>query len=324
MAVTVPLILLSWIRSFKELFFFTATGVIALITAIIIILADGMQNTTEEVVERTPLFLSLESTLHFLGPATFCYTIHYCVLAIGAEGLVCVKNERICYSTVCGGESDTIDDVRCTAKNEIRNDIETIKYNKIGNEIDDENEINDNDNDDNIEDKIGNANENEDGNENGNENNSNVQIHVNGIREGNGLSDDNLGDGDGHVATRIVKEINTVINRDVSREINREINISEEYMIEKNTIISRANSREKKKDKNKDRDKDKDKNDKIKSNNNNNKNNNNGNSNNSNNNSNNNNSNNITGAEIGSIEIDEDSVQILFNEKHNEIKWLGD
>ena len=239
MAVTVPLILLSWIRSFKELFFFTATGVIALITAIIIILADGMQNTTEEVVERTPLFLSLESTLHFLGPATFCYTIHYCVLAIGAEGLVCVKNERICYSTVCGGESDTIDDVRCTAKNEIRNDIETIKYNKIGNEIDD----NDNENDDNIEDENGNGNENEDGNENGNENNSNVQIHVNGIREGNCLSDDNLGDGDGHVATRIVKEINTVINRDVSREIN----ISEEFMIEKNTIISRANSREKKK-----------------------------------------------------------------------------
>ena len=97
-AVTVPLILLSWIRSFRELTIFTAIGVVGLIISIFVILIDGLRETTGEIIENTPLFLPIGKTLSFIGPATFCYTIHYCVLAMGAEGLVCVKNEKILYS----------------------------------------------------------------------------------------------------------------------------------------------------------------------------------------------------------------------------------
>lgn len=97
-AVTVPLILLSWVRSFRELTIFTAIGVIVLVISIFVILIDGLRETTGEIIENTPLFLPIGKTLSFIGPATFCYTIHYCVLAMGAEGLVCVKNEKILYS----------------------------------------------------------------------------------------------------------------------------------------------------------------------------------------------------------------------------------
>jgi hypothetical protein len=34
-----------------------------------------------------PLFSPLPNTLKFLGPATFLFTIHYCVLSMGAEVL---------------------------------------------------------------------------------------------------------------------------------------------------------------------------------------------------------------------------------------------
>lgn len=97
-AVTVPLILLSWVRSFRELTIFTAVGVIVLVISIFVILIDGLRETTGEIIENTPLFLPIGKTLSFIGPATFCYTIHYCVLAMGAEGLVCVKSEKILYS----------------------------------------------------------------------------------------------------------------------------------------------------------------------------------------------------------------------------------
>jgi Transmembrane amino acid transporter protein len=295
LAVTVPLVLLSWIRSFKELFFFTATGVIALVTAILIILADGMKNTTEEVVERTPLFLSLSSTLHFLGPATFCYTIHYCVLAIGAEGLVCVKNEKISYSPVCGGDGDTMDDVRCTAKNENENRIELVAYNKV--------ESNDED-------------DSENGNENGNiieidgENGRKVQMNVIRIEECCGLPGDDVCHEDIHAVTRNEVIINTENNRDKNREINRLCSrdisneIDKEYIIEKNVIISRAASREKNiKDQNKDNTKDKninkdkynDKDEKNKY-----------------------KISNKNESKIDSIQVDEDSVQILFNVQYPE------
>jgi Transmembrane amino acid transporter protein len=295
LAVTVPLVLLSWIRSFKELFFFTATGVIALVTAILIILADGMKNTTEEVVERTPLFLSLNSTLHFLGPATFCYTIHYCVLAIGAECLVCVKNEKISYSPVYGGDGDTMADVRCSAKNENENRIELVAYNKV--------ESNDEDNSEN-------------GNENGNrieingENDGKVQMNVIRIEECCGLPGDDVCDEDGQVVTRNEAIINTDNSSDKNREINRLCSrdisneINKEYIVEKNVIISRAASREKNnKDQNKDNTKDKninkdkhnDKDEKNKYKN-----------------------SNKNESKIDSIEVDEDSVQILFNIQYPE------
>jgi hypothetical protein len=308
--VTVPLVLLSWVRSFKELFFFTATGVIALVTATLIILADGMKNTTEGVVERTPLFLSLNSTLHFLGPATFCYTIHYCVLAIGAEGLVCVKNEKISYSPVCGGDGDgdgdRIKDVRFTAQTESenRNNIQLVSYNKIQSneeDDDDDNEI-----------------ENENGNGNGIdidiENDGKIQIDFISIKECSGLPSHDVCNEEVLAESRIEIAVNTDRNRDKSREIKRlcslDINneINQEYAIAKNIIISRAASREKNnrekflenfrdKNKNKNSDKNSDKEDKNK---------------------NKNKNNDKNESIIDSIEVDEDSVQILFNVQYPE------
>ena len=63
---------------------------------------DGAKHTTMDTVKSTPLFLPLSSTLIFIGPATFCYTIHYCVLAIGAEELENMKNENTPYSPTSG------------------------------------------------------------------------------------------------------------------------------------------------------------------------------------------------------------------------------
>ena len=94
----IPLILLSWIRSFQELTVFTIIGLLSLIASVVIMLIDGYQNTTISVIKKTPLFSPLNSSLDFLGTATFCYTIHYCVLAIGAEGLKCIKKENILYN----------------------------------------------------------------------------------------------------------------------------------------------------------------------------------------------------------------------------------
>ena len=101
-AVTPFLVVLSFIRSFKELTILTAAGVISLAITVVIIMIDGAKHTTMDTVKSTPLFLPLSSTLIFIGPATFCYTIHYCVLAIGAEELENVKNENTPYSPTSG------------------------------------------------------------------------------------------------------------------------------------------------------------------------------------------------------------------------------
>lgn len=84
--VTGPLILLSWVRSFRNLSYFTIISVLAMILAVFAIIFDGsskMKGSASDV----PLFLPLHSTLQFLGPATFLFTIHYCVLSMGAESL---------------------------------------------------------------------------------------------------------------------------------------------------------------------------------------------------------------------------------------------
>ena len=81
---TIPLILLSWIRSFHELTVVTAFGVVALILSVIILLIDGSSSLTN--MENTPL-VETHTILNFVGSATFLFTIHYCVLSIGAEWL---------------------------------------------------------------------------------------------------------------------------------------------------------------------------------------------------------------------------------------------
>lgn len=81
---TIPLILLSWIRSFHELTFVTVFGVFALLSSVVILLIDGSEQMVD--VQTTPMVLE-GTILNFVGSATFLFTIHYCVLSIGAENL---------------------------------------------------------------------------------------------------------------------------------------------------------------------------------------------------------------------------------------------
>jgi len=79
----IPLVLLSWIRQFKELTIFTILGVVAICIAIVSILIDGStQDVGYDIVAFRP-----KTSLNFFGPATFLYTIHYCVLSMGTEAL---------------------------------------------------------------------------------------------------------------------------------------------------------------------------------------------------------------------------------------------
>eukprot|EP00599_Poterioochromonas_sp_BG-1_P010882 CAMPEP_0173145852 /NCGR_PEP_ID=MMETSP1105-20130129/8137_1 /TAXON_ID=2985 /ORGANISM="Ochromonas sp., Strain BG-1" /LENGTH=479 /DNA_ID=CAMNT_0014059927 /DNA_START=271 /DNA_END=1710 /DNA_ORIENTATION=+ len=82
---TIPLILLSWIRSFRELTVFTIFGVGSLMVAVIVILVDGSSKFDKNISDL-PLFQS-DTFLHFIGPATFLFTIHYFILSMGAEAL---------------------------------------------------------------------------------------------------------------------------------------------------------------------------------------------------------------------------------------------
>jgi hypothetical protein len=83
-----PLTLLSWIRSFRDLAIFTLIGVFAIVVSCIVVMIDGvraMENQPQDAGH--PRLFTLRSAPNFLGPATFLYTIHYCVLSMGAETL---------------------------------------------------------------------------------------------------------------------------------------------------------------------------------------------------------------------------------------------
>lgn len=85
---TVPLVLLSWIRTFKELTSFTVFGVLSLLVTIAIIIADGLSSWNGDVANVEDVSLIVPSSImQFVGPATFLFTIHYCLLAMGAEQL---------------------------------------------------------------------------------------------------------------------------------------------------------------------------------------------------------------------------------------------
>ncbi len=83
---TVPLILLSWVRSFRDLTIFTVFGVIALAVTVLVILYDGSTKVQRDDWQDVPL-IRFNTAVNFLGPATFLFTIHYCTLAMGAETL---------------------------------------------------------------------------------------------------------------------------------------------------------------------------------------------------------------------------------------------
>jgi amino acid permease len=82
---TIPLVLLSWVRTFKELSIFTLIGVGSLITAVIMILVDGSHKIDAKFYDL-PL-VAPDTFMNFIGPATFLFTIHYCILSMGAEAL---------------------------------------------------------------------------------------------------------------------------------------------------------------------------------------------------------------------------------------------
>ena len=86
----IPLVLLSWIRSFRELTFFTLFGSIAILFSIFILLIDGyLQYSSESMTvhELNGISLFLPRSIEFIGPVTFLFTIHYIVLSMGKEVL---------------------------------------------------------------------------------------------------------------------------------------------------------------------------------------------------------------------------------------------
>lgn len=83
-AASFPLTILSWIRSFRDMTIFTIIGVIAIILSIGAILFDGYNKPNAG--DYAPLVVT-HTSLNYLGPATFLFTIHYCVLSMGAEDM---------------------------------------------------------------------------------------------------------------------------------------------------------------------------------------------------------------------------------------------
>ena len=103
---SLPLILLSWIRSFKEMTIFTLFGVLAILVSIVAIVMDGfVRREDSETIDKIVLFAP-ETYLNFLGPATFLFTVHYCVLSMGAESLSAGED-----GTRDGSKSDAESDV---------------------------------------------------------------------------------------------------------------------------------------------------------------------------------------------------------------------
>jgi hypothetical protein len=80
----IPMILMSWIRSFKELSIFTAFGVFSIVFSVIAILIEGFPVQRSSLVIR--IFDPIQS-FGFIGNATFLFTVHYCILSMGAEVL---------------------------------------------------------------------------------------------------------------------------------------------------------------------------------------------------------------------------------------------
>jgi len=102
LAASVPLILLSWIRSFRELTLFTVVGCGAILLAIWAIIFDGSarlkSHGSSQGEDNYPLFAP-STSLNFLGPSTFTFTIHYVVLSMGAESVANKTNLSVNITT---------------------------------------------------------------------------------------------------------------------------------------------------------------------------------------------------------------------------------
>ena len=87
-----PMILVSWVRSFKELSFFTIIGVFAIVCSVVAILYGGYSQPDPHLFDFSDVVLFKPgATFQFIGVVTFTFTIHYCVLSMGEEVLHSTK-----------------------------------------------------------------------------------------------------------------------------------------------------------------------------------------------------------------------------------------
>lgn len=83
-----PLVLVSWVRSFQELSFFTTIGVFAIVCSVLAILYGGYRQQDPELFDFSDVVLfDTSAAFQFVGVVTFTFTIHYCVLSMGEEVL---------------------------------------------------------------------------------------------------------------------------------------------------------------------------------------------------------------------------------------------
>ena len=119
-AAAFPLTLLSWIRSFRDMTIFTIIGVVAIILSVAAILYDGYNSPN--IGEYAPLIVT-KTSFNFLGPATFLFTIHYCVLSMGAENMSNDTGNEECY------DKDIEDDTKSSPTKLILDTLKTLPRN---------------------------------------------------------------------------------------------------------------------------------------------------------------------------------------------------
>lgn len=81
----IPMVIISWAKTYRELALFTVLSVIGLVIAVVVIILDGSQQWDADIA-GIPL-VKYDTVLSFLGPATFLFTSHYVFLSMGAESL---------------------------------------------------------------------------------------------------------------------------------------------------------------------------------------------------------------------------------------------
>lgn len=102
----VPIILLSWIRSFNELTFFSIFGGISLIVASTVVLLYGSENFSDGLND-VPLVIP-STYFNFLGPSTFLFTVNYFVLSLGEEVLTKRNQIEIDYENQLSQSNDFV------------------------------------------------------------------------------------------------------------------------------------------------------------------------------------------------------------------------
>lgn len=82
------LLLLAFVRSFHELSVFAGAGTVFVAATILLIALDNNSPSTSlfSLIKSSPV-IQFPNMISFLGPATFLFTVHYCVMAISSEAL---------------------------------------------------------------------------------------------------------------------------------------------------------------------------------------------------------------------------------------------